>query len=108
MVMSIISSDSDDAKDPSHPHAPSPSTPAPSRQPRPPPLAPIQQASNPAYMRMIKAIGDLQGDVVRYRAAQILLLIAYVLCVLLWWVYRVSMVSRVVVHLTERSTERDG
>ena len=41
-------------------------------------MAPIQQACNPAYNRMIKAIGDLQGDVVRYRAAQILLLIACV------------------------------
>lgn len=83
MVMSILPYDSDEG--------PSPSAAAPSRRPRPPPLAPIQQASNPAYMRMIKAIGDLQGDVVRYRAAQILLLIAYVCCVLLWfllgWAY---------------------
>lgn len=38
----------------------------------------FQQASNEAYGRMVKAIGDLQGDVVRYRAIQMLLLVACV------------------------------
>ena len=36
----------------------------------------IQQTCNASYMRMIKSIGDLQGDVVRYRAIQILLICA--------------------------------
>lgn len=38
----------------------------------------MQQHCNAEYGRIIKAIGDLQGDVVRYRALQILLLVAYV------------------------------
>lgn len=38
----------------------------------------IQQTCNASYMRMIKSIGDLQSDVVRYRAIQILLLISCV------------------------------
>lgn len=38
----------------------------------------IQQSCNGSYTRMIKNIGDLQDDVVRYRAIQILLLISCV------------------------------
>ena len=38
----------------------------------------FQQWSNPAYMRMVKALVDLQGDVLRYRAIQILLMVSYV------------------------------
>lgn len=38
----------------------------------------MQQYCNPKYGRLIKAIGDLQSDVVRYRAVQMLLLVAYV------------------------------
>lgn len=38
----------------------------------------FQQSSNAEYGRMVKAIGDLQGDVVRYRAIQMLLLVACV------------------------------
>lgn len=38
----------------------------------------MQQHCNAEYGRMIKAIGDLHSDVVRYRSLQILLLVAYV------------------------------
>jgi hypothetical protein len=39
----------------------------------------FQQWSNAGYMHMIKALTDLQGDVVRYRAIQILLICACVM-----------------------------
>ena len=66
MVMSILPCDANGGRD----------------DPQPPPSSSggplIQQACNAAYGKMVKGIGDLQGDVVRYRAMQILLLISYV------------------------------
>lgn len=41
----------------------------------------FQQCCNAEYAGMVKAIGDLQGDMVRYRATQMLLLVACVFVV---------------------------
>jgi hypothetical protein len=51
----------------------------------------FQQCANSVYGRMIKGVGDLQGDVVKYRATQMLLFVSCVFCIArLFGVWRFS------------------